>query len=164
LLSYASLMAKAGTAPREPRCSFCGKSQYQVQKVVAGPGVHICNECVDLCNDIMDEAGGDSSPESASVAHRYAEWKVLTPNDPTAIELWTLQRHLMQAARQLARLQRFSTEGAVVAKGDRAWRELGPDTPAALELRILQRQLTETARQLAAVVVALETSADSERP
>ena len=156
-------MAKVGTAPREPRCSFCGKSQYQVQKVVAGPGVHICNECVDLCNDIMDEGSQDSSPEGASVAHRYAEWKVLTPNDPTAVELWTLQRHLTQAARQLAKLERFSPERAVVAKGDGAWRELGPNTPAAHELRILQRQLTETARQLAAVVVALETSADSDR-
>jgi hypothetical protein len=156
-------VATIGTARREPRCSFCGKSQYQVQKVVAGPGVHICNECVDLCNDIMDEASEDSSSESASASHRYAEWKVLTPNDPTAVELWTLQRHLAQAARRLATLKRSSPEGAVVAKGDGAWRELGPDSPAALELRILQRQLTQTASQLAAVVVALETSADSER-
>ena len=93
--------------------------------------VHICNECVDLCNDIMDEGSQDSSPEGASVAHRYAEWKVLTPNDPTAVELWTLQRHLTQAARQLAKLERFSPERAVVAKGDGAWRELGPNTPAA---------------------------------
>ncbi|EOT43580.1 ATP-dependent Clp protease ATP-binding subunit ClpX [Enterococcus columbae] len=37
------------------RCSFCGKSQAEVRKVVAGPGVYICNECVDLCKDIIDE-------------------------------------------------------------------------------------------------------------
>lgn len=36
-------------------CSFCGKSQDQVKKIVAGPGVYICNECVDLCKEIMDE-------------------------------------------------------------------------------------------------------------
>ncbi|GEK90925.1 ATP-dependent Clp protease ATP-binding subunit ClpX [Alkalibacterium kapii] len=36
-------------------CSFCGKSQGQVKKIVAGPGVYICNECVDLCQEIMDE-------------------------------------------------------------------------------------------------------------
>ncbi|MCE5190400.1 MAG: ATP-dependent Clp protease ATP-binding subunit ClpX [Actinomycetia bacterium] len=37
-------------------CSFCGKPQYQVRKLIAGPGVYICDECVDLCNDIVDEA------------------------------------------------------------------------------------------------------------
>ncbi|MCZ2490806.1 ATP-dependent Clp protease ATP-binding subunit ClpX [Dellaglioa carnosa] len=36
-------------------CSFCGKSQDQVMKIVAGPGVYICNECVDLCKEIIDE-------------------------------------------------------------------------------------------------------------
>ncbi|CAI2611941.1 ATP-dependent Clp protease ATP-binding subunit ClpX [Apilactobacillus kunkeei] len=36
-------------------CSFCGKSQDQVKKIVAGPGVYICNECIDLCKDIVDE-------------------------------------------------------------------------------------------------------------
>ncbi|KLO71629.1 ATP-dependent Clp protease ATP-binding subunit ClpX [Enterococcus cecorum] len=37
------------------RCSFCGKSQAEVRKIVAGPGVYICNECVELCKDIIDE-------------------------------------------------------------------------------------------------------------
>lgn len=37
------------------RCSFCGKSQEEVRKIVAGPGVYICNECIDLCKDIIDE-------------------------------------------------------------------------------------------------------------
>jgi ATP-dependent Clp protease ATP-binding subunit ClpX len=37
------------------RCSFCGKSQYEVQKLIAGPTVFICNECIDLCNDILKE-------------------------------------------------------------------------------------------------------------
>ena len=36
-----------------PRCSFCGKSQDDVYTLVAGPNVHICDECIDLCNDIM---------------------------------------------------------------------------------------------------------------
>ncbi|MBP7860460.1 ATP-dependent protease ATP-binding subunit ClpX [bacterium] len=44
------------------KCSFCGKSQDQVKKLIAGPGVYICDECVDLCNEILDEelfeAGG----------------------------------------------------------------------------------------------------------
>jgi ATP-dependent Clp protease ATP-binding subunit ClpX len=37
------------------KCSFCGKSQNQVKKLIAGPGVYVCNECVDLCNEIIDE-------------------------------------------------------------------------------------------------------------
>ena len=35
-------------------CSFCGKSQSKVKKLIAGPNTYICNECVDLCNDILD--------------------------------------------------------------------------------------------------------------
>ena len=48
-----------GSANRQgPRCSFCGKSQSMVERLVAGPNVYICNECIDLCNEIMrDEAG-----------------------------------------------------------------------------------------------------------
>jgi ATP-dependent Clp protease ATP-binding subunit ClpX len=37
------------------QCSFCGKSQRQVRKLIAGPGVYICDECIDLCNEIIDE-------------------------------------------------------------------------------------------------------------
>ena len=37
------------------KCSFCSKSQDQVRKLIAGPGVYICDECIDLCNEILDE-------------------------------------------------------------------------------------------------------------
>ncbi|MBN2072488.1 MAG: ATP-dependent Clp protease ATP-binding subunit ClpX [Actinobacteria bacterium] len=37
------------------KCSFCGKSQNQVKKLIAGPGVYVCNECIDLCNEIIEE-------------------------------------------------------------------------------------------------------------
>ena len=40
---------------RAALCSFCGKSQRQVKKLIAGPGVYICDECIDLCNEIIDE-------------------------------------------------------------------------------------------------------------
>jgi ATP-dependent Clp protease ATP-binding subunit ClpX len=48
------------------KCSFCGKSQEQVRKLIAGPGVYICDECVDLCNEILDEElfDGGSSPQA----------------------------------------------------------------------------------------------------
>ena len=42
------------------KCSFCGKSQDQVRKLIAGPGVYICDECIDLCNEILDEELMDS--------------------------------------------------------------------------------------------------------
>lgn len=41
--------------PRSVRCSFCGKAQENVRKIVAGPGVYICDECVDLCNNIIEQ-------------------------------------------------------------------------------------------------------------
>src|SRR3982751_2872428 len=37
------------------RCSFCGKSQNEVKKLIAGPGVYICNECIDICNEIIND-------------------------------------------------------------------------------------------------------------
>lgn len=43
------------------RCSFCGKSQEEVRKIVAGPGVYICNECIDLCKEIIDEEFQDEA-------------------------------------------------------------------------------------------------------
>lgn len=52
------------------KCSFCGKSQEQVRKLIAGPGVYICDECVDLCNEILDEELLDTN--SAATASQPA--------------------------------------------------------------------------------------------
>ncbi|MEM8505971.1 MAG: ATP-dependent protease ATP-binding subunit ClpX [Cyanobacteria bacterium P01_D01_bin.1] len=52
------------------KCSFCGKSQEQVRKLIAGPGVYICDECVDLCNEILDEELFDSNSSVAPPAQR----------------------------------------------------------------------------------------------
>jgi len=48
-------MARASDSNDQLLCSFCGKSQRQVKKLIAGPGVYICDECIDLCNEIIDE-------------------------------------------------------------------------------------------------------------
>jgi ATP-dependent protease Clp ATPase subunit len=45
-------------------CSFCGKTQQQVVKLIAGPGVYICDECIDLCNDIIEEEVGKRPPRA----------------------------------------------------------------------------------------------------
>ncbi len=48
-------MARMGESTDLLKCSFCGKSQKQVRKLIAGPGVYICDECIELCNEIIDE-------------------------------------------------------------------------------------------------------------
>lgn len=48
-------MAKFGDSGELLKCSFCGKSQKQVKKLIAGPGVYVCDECVELCNEIIEE-------------------------------------------------------------------------------------------------------------
>ncbi|MTJ47454.1 ATP-dependent protease ATP-binding subunit ClpX [Dolichospermum sp. UHCC 0259] len=55
------------------KCSFCGKSQEQVRKLIAGPGVYICDECVDLCNEILDEELLDTSAAAASPPTQKSE-------------------------------------------------------------------------------------------
>jgi class 3 adenylate cyclase len=52
-------------------CSFCGKSQHEIRKLIAGPTVFICNECVDLCMDIVIEDGRGNEPEQVSGQLRY---------------------------------------------------------------------------------------------
>ena len=54
-------MAKFGEGGELLKCSFCGKSQKQVKKLIAGPGVYICDECIDLCNEIIEEELAEAS-------------------------------------------------------------------------------------------------------
>ena len=53
-------MARIGDGGDLLKCSFCGKSQKQVKKLIAGPGVYICDECIDLCNEIIEEELADN--------------------------------------------------------------------------------------------------------
>ena len=53
------------------KCSFCGKSQDQVRKLIAGPGVYICDECIDLCNEILDEELVDSQSSARQSAEQH---------------------------------------------------------------------------------------------
>lgn len=52
-------MARFGSAGSALQCSFCGKAQHEVIKIIAGPGVYICDQCVDLCGDIIEEEVGE---------------------------------------------------------------------------------------------------------
>ena len=57
-------MARIGESGDLLKCSFCGKSQKQVQQLIAGPGVYICDECVELCNEIIEERQAESTEQA----------------------------------------------------------------------------------------------------
>ena len=59
-------MARIGDGGDLLKCSFCGKSQKQVKKLIAGPGVYICDECIDLCNDIIRDEVAQEDVAQAS--------------------------------------------------------------------------------------------------
>src|SRR5271170_4597341 len=60
------------------KCSFCGKSQDQVKKLIAGPGVYICDECVDLCNEILDEELFEGGPAPGATGTQEGSTLTLT--------------------------------------------------------------------------------------
>ncbi len=69
------------------KCSFCGKSQEQVRKLIAGPGVYVCDECVDLCNEILDEELFDSGSSVATPAPRREQAPDRRRKSPSPISL-----------------------------------------------------------------------------
>jgi len=66
-------VAKFGEGGELLKCSFCGKSQKQVKKLIAGPGVYICDECIDLCNEIIEEELADTTEISFDEVPKPAE-------------------------------------------------------------------------------------------
>jgi ATP-dependent Clp protease ATP-binding subunit ClpX len=80
-------MARPTDSNEQLLCSFCGKSQRQVKKLIAGPGVYICDECIDLCNEIIEEelaeAGEvklDELPKPADI-HEFLEQYIIGQDD-----------------------------------------------------------------------------------
>ena len=84
------------------RCSFCGKSSSEVEKVIAGPGVFICNECVGLCNDVLSAEQGQPSRLPKA---RLPDWDAMT--DEQILDL--LPRMAAVGAQTEASLQRLVT-------------------------------------------------------
>jgi hypothetical protein len=85
------------------KCSFCGKKQDQVKKLIAGPGSYICNECVYLCNEILDDELFDAEPSSSSVPEvsRGARTDSNSrPEAPYKSFLQIKQRELYSASRE----------------------------------------------------------------
>ena len=71
-------MAKKTDTPKNIKCSFCGKTQEQVNKVIAGPGVYICNECVELCKNIVDDQYFEEDEERYAINNKE---KLLSPEE-----------------------------------------------------------------------------------
>src|SRR6478736_2837720 len=82
-------MADKASGDKLLYCSFCGKSQHEVRKLIAGPSVFICDECIELCNDIIREEG--ASAESA----RADKNKLPTPHEIRQIlDHYVIGQHL----------------------------------------------------------------------
>ncbi|MDH4228604.1 MAG: ATP-dependent Clp protease ATP-binding subunit ClpX [Nitrospirota bacterium] len=70
-------MAKTESGDNQFRCSFCGKAREEVRKLVAGPTVYICDECIDLCNDIIAEDWEDTKEKQVSELPKPVEIKAI---------------------------------------------------------------------------------------
>jgi ATP-dependent Clp protease ATP-binding subunit ClpX len=83
-MSDSKYNSRSGDSDRLLYCSFCGKSQHEVRKLIAGPSVFICDECVDLCNDIIREeiqdksmgSGGRKLPTPRQIRHILDEYVI----------------------------------------------------------------------------------------
>lgn len=85
-------MTEQASVPKEKilYCSFCGKSQKEVAQIIAGPVVFICNECVDLCNDIIREQGGVPGRRFGILYDDILKWSSNLEKDWTrkAVDAW----------------------------------------------------------------------------
>lgn len=76
------------------KCSFCGKTQDQVKKLIAGPGVYVCDECVDLCNEILDEELFDANSQTPAAVKDGAVPLVSNIPKPSEIKSY-LDQHII---------------------------------------------------------------------
>jgi len=76
------------------KCSFCGKSQDQVRKLIAGPGVYICDECIDLCNDILDEELLDNQANTSNSPQVKKKLPADNPKKSVPLELTSIPKPL----------------------------------------------------------------------
>ena len=76
------------------KCSFCGKSQDQVRKLIAGPGVYICDECIDLCNEILDEELLDNQAKYPNSEQVKKKLPVEKPQKSIPLELNSIPKPL----------------------------------------------------------------------
>ena len=150
-------MARIGDGGDLLKCSFCGKSQKQVKKLIAGPGVYICDECIDLCNEIIEEelaeAGEvklDELPKPAEI-HDFLDQYVVGPDPDQAHALGgglqPLQAH--PGRRQGPRRRRRRRRAGQVEHPDARPDRLRQDLPGADAGQAAQRAVRDRRRHRA---------------
>ena len=102
-------MSKITDDNLEPRCSFCGKPQSKVSKLIAGAGGFICNECIEMCNEILEEEGiamGDE-PEILQEIRLYPTLpeEMPTKEDLRANKLTQIEDQVIKVEREIVNLQ-----------------------------------------------------------
>jgi ClpX C4-type zinc finger len=98
-------------------CSFCGKSQRQVEKLLAGPGVYICDECVDACNEIIVPGLGLTPLDQWVATHEYVVvlgWEKLPTADEIYPKLEALGADVLE--------ERQALGGGAVGRRSKRWR------------------------------------------
>jgi hypothetical protein len=98
-------------------CNFCGKSQREVEKLVAGPGVYICDECVDVCNEVIAPGMGLTQPDEWVETHEYVVvlgWERQPAPDKLYPEFEALGAEVLE--------ERQTFVGGVVGRRSRWWR------------------------------------------
>ncbi len=132
-------MARIGDGGDLLKCSFCGKSQKQVKKLIAGPGVYICDECIDLCNEIIEEELADADdvkldelPKPVEIRD-FLEGYVIgqdTAKRTLAVAVYNHYKRI-QAQREDARLARRARRTGQVQHPDARPHRLRQDLPGA---------------------------------
>ena len=90
---------KGTTSEKTLYCSFCGKSQHEVKKLIAGPSVFICDECIDLCNEIIR----DELPNAAvALKGEKGDRGLAFPQKPRPVKRKHMTRHAMNASPKMS--------------------------------------------------------------
>ncbi|GAB2508383.1 ATP-dependent Clp protease ATP-binding subunit ClpX [Microbacterium petrolearium] len=121
-------MARIGESADLFKCSFCGKSQKQVQQLIAGPGVYICDECVELCNEIIEERMAESSsdgeaaefdlPKPREIFHFLEEYVIGQEDAKRALSVAVYNHYKRVRARSELRPAEQKAEDVEVAKSN----------------------------------------------
>ncbi|MDR1999125.1 MAG: ATP-dependent Clp protease ATP-binding subunit ClpX [Frankiaceae bacterium] len=113
-------MAHVGDSGDLLKCSFCGKSQKQVKKLIAGPGVYICDECIDLCNEIIEEELAETGEFSFDELPKPAEIVAF-------LNSYVVGQHQAKRALAVAVYNHYTRVQA--GNGPEAGRRRGAETP-----------------------------------
>jgi ATP-dependent Clp protease ATP-binding subunit ClpX len=118
-------VARIGDGGDLLKCSFCGKSQKQVKKLIAGPGVYICDECIDLCNEIIEEelsetseVGWENLPKPKEICEFLDEYVVGQDNAKKALAVAVYNHYKRVQAGQSGSVGRKDVEQVELAKSN----------------------------------------------